>query len=133
MAMTMKNSLAENIDEYISDFPKDVQRMLKEMRSIIRKVAPKAEEAIRYAMPTFRLNDRNLVHFAAYKNHIGFYPTPGGIQAFKKELAAYKGSKGAVQFPIGDPLPRALIGSIVKLRVKESMEKVKAKKSGPRT
>jgi uncharacterized protein YdhG (YjbR/CyaY superfamily) len=130
MAMTMKNSIAENIDEYIADFPKDVQKMLKEMRSIIRKAAPKAEEAIRYAMPTFRLNGGNLVHFAAYKNHIGFYPTPSGIAAFKKELAAYKASKGAIQFPIGAPLPATLISKIIKLRVKESMEKAKAKKSG---
>ncbi|MBA2421832.1 MAG: DUF1801 domain-containing protein, partial [Chitinophagales bacterium] len=98
-------------------------------RVIIRKAAPKAEETINYAMPTFTLNG-NLVHFAAYKNHIGFYPTPSGIDAFKKELSLYKGAKGSVQFPIDKPLPWALITKIVKFRVKENLEKavIKMKK-----
>jgi uncharacterized protein YdhG (YjbR/CyaY superfamily) len=127
MAMTMKGTQAENIDEYIAGFPKNVQKMLKEMRATIRKAAPEAGEAIKYAIPTFTLKG-NLVHFAAFKNHIGFYPAPRAIEAFKKELSAYDGSKGAIQFPLDKPLPLALITRIVKYRVKQSLEKEKAKK-----
>lgn len=122
----MKNNQAENIDEYIAGFPKDVQKKLEEMRATIRKSAPEAEEAISYAIPTFKLNG-NLVHFAGYKNHIGFYPAPRGIEAFKKELAAYEGGKGTVQFPLDQPLPLTLISKIVKFRVKENLEKGKSK------
>lgn len=122
----MKNIQAENIDEYIAGFPKDVQKKLEEMRATIRKSAPEAEEAISYAIPTFKLNG-NLVHFAGYKNHIGFYPAPRGIEAFKKELAAYEGGKGTVQFPLDQPLPLTLISKIVKFRVKENLEKGKSK------
>ena len=114
----------QNIDEYISLFPKDVQAILESLRQTIHKAAPKAEEAISYQMPTFKLNG-NLVHFAAYKNHVGFYPTPSGIGAFKKELSKYKGSKGAVQFPIDEKLPLGLITKIVKFRVKEDLAKRK--------
>lgn len=114
----------QNIDEYISLFPKDVQAILESLRQTIRKAAPKAEEAISYQMPTFKLNG-NLVHFAAYKNHVGFYPTPSGIEAFKKELSKYKNSKGAVQFPIDEKLPLGLITKIVKFRVKEDLAKRK--------
>jgi uncharacterized protein YdhG (YjbR/CyaY superfamily) len=116
----------ENIDAYVSEFPADIQKLLKSVRATIRKAAPRAEEAIKYGMPTFVLNG-NLVHFAAFKNHIGFYPAPTGIQAFKKELAPYASSKGAIRFEFGQPLPLTLIGKIVKYRVQQNLEKVKAK------
>ncbi|MEJ7739844.1 MAG: DUF1801 domain-containing protein [Chitinophagaceae bacterium] len=115
------------IDEYIAGFPEDIQKMLKQIRATIRKAAPHAEETIKYAMPTFTLNG-NLVHFAAYKNHIGFYPVPTGIEAFKKELSIYKGAKGSVQFPLDKPMPLNLIAKIVKFRVKENLELAKTKK-----
>jgi len=114
------------IDEYIANFPKDIQVILKKIRTTIRKAAPNAEEAIKYQMPTFVLGG-NLVHFAAFKNHIGFYPVPTGIEKFKKELSVYKGAKGSVQFPLDKPIPYELIGKIVKSRVKENLEKAKAK------
>lgn len=117
-----------NIDEYISLFSKDVQVILESLRQTIHKAAPKAEEAISYQMPTFKLNG-NLVYFAAYKNHVGFYPTPSGIEAFKKELSKYKSSKGAVQFPIDKKLPLGLITKIVKYRVKENLSKQKRNNS----
>jgi uncharacterized protein YdhG (YjbR/CyaY superfamily) len=122
----MKGTQATNIDEYIADFPADVQKLLKTMRSTIRKAAPQAEEAIKYAIPTFILHG-NLVHFAAFKNHIGFYPAPGALEEFKEVLSKYKGSKGAVQFPLDKPLPLAIITKIVKYRVKQNVEKVTAK------
>ena len=118
----MKTAQAENIDQYISGFPKDIQKRLEEIRSTIRKAAPEAEEAMSYAIPTFKLNG-NLVHFAAFKNHIGFYPTPGGIEAFKKELSAYESAKGSVQFPLDQPMPLSLISNMVKFRVKENLMK----------
>lgn len=93
---------------------------------MVRKAAPEAEEAISYGIPTFKLHG-NLVHFAAFKNHIGFFPAPSGIAAFKKELAAYKGAKGSVQFPLDQPLPLALITKIVKFRVKENTDKKKSR------
>ena len=117
----------KNIDEYIAGFPRDVQKILKQIRTTIKKVAPEAEEAIKYRMPTFVLNE-NLVHFAAFKHHIGFYPTPSGIEAFKDELSRYKGAKGSVQFPIDQPMPLSLIEKIVKFRVKETQAKSTAKK-----
>lgn len=123
----MKSNLAANIDEYIAGFPKETQQLLETMRATIKKAAPEAEEAISYAIPTFKLKG-NLVHFAAYKNHIGFYPAPRGIEAFKKELAPYEGGKGTVQFPMDQPLPLTLISKIVKFRVKENIELAKAKK-----
>jgi len=107
------------IDEYIKTFPKDVQIILEKMRQTIRKAAPEAVEAISYQIPTFKLNG-NLVHFGAFKNHIGFYPTSSGIRAFKKQLTPYKGARGSVQFPIEKPIPYDLVGKIVKFRVKES-------------
>jgi uncharacterized protein YdhG (YjbR/CyaY superfamily) len=112
----------KNIDEYIAGFPHDVQEILKQIRTTIRKVAPDAEEAIKYQIPTFVLNG-NLVHFAAFKNHVGFYPTPSGIEAFKEELARYEGAKGSVQFPIDKPMPLGLIEKLVKFRVKETEAK----------
>ena len=116
----------KNIDEYIAGFPPEVQEKLEKLRATIRKAAPKAEEAIKYMMPTFTLNG-NLVHFAAFKNHIGFYPAPKGIEAFKDELAAYELSKGTIRFPLDKPIPYALIGKIVKLRVTQNLEKSAAK------
>jgi uncharacterized protein YdhG (YjbR/CyaY superfamily) len=118
---------ATNIDEYIAGFPLATQKLLLQVRSTIQKAAPNAEEKISYAMPTFYLRG-NLVHFAAYKNHIGFYPAPLGLKAFAAEIAKFKNSKGAVQFPIDKPLPLVLITKIVKYRVKEAVEKAKAKK-----
>lgn len=110
----------KTMDEYIKTFPKDVQGILEKMRQTIRKVAPEATEAISYQMPTFKLNGKNLVHFAAFKNHIGFYPIPSGIEAFKKELSPYKQGKGSVQFPIDRPIPYDLVKKIVIFRVKEN-------------
>jgi len=107
------------IDEYIKTFPKDVQSILEKMRQTIRKAAPEAVEAISYQMPTFKLNGKNLVYFAAFKNHIGFYPIPSGIEAFKKELSPYKQGKGSVQFPIDKPIPYDLVKKIVIFRRKK--------------
>lgn len=118
----MENGRPLNVDEYIAEFPKDTQKLLEEIRTVIKKAAPEAEETISYAMPTFKLHG-NLVHFAAYKNHIGFYPAPNGIDEFKKELSVYKGAKGSVQFPLNKPMPLDLISRIVKFRVKENSEK----------
>ena len=109
---------SQTIDAYIAQFPDAVQELLQQLRETIRAAAPRAEEAIRYGMPTFRLNG-NLVHFAAYAKHIGFYPTPSAITAFQKELAPYASSKGAVQFPLDRPLPLPLIRRIVRFRVRE--------------
>lgn len=114
------------IDEYIETFPIDVQKILQSVRKTIKNSAPKAEEAISYGIPTFKLNG-NLVHFAAYQNHIGFYPASSGVRTFAKELTAYKTSKGTIQFPIDQPMPLALIRKIVKFRVKENAEKSKKK------
>ena len=104
------------IDEYIAQFPDDVQVLLQEIRKVIKEVVPEAQEKISYQIPTFYLNG-NLVHFAAYKNHIGFYPTASGIEAFKDEISAYKNAKGSVQFPLNKPIPFNLIRRIVEFRV----------------
>ena len=125
--MITKKTKPGNIDGYIASFPREVQKILEELRATIRNAAPEAEETISYGIPTFTLNG-NLVHFAAYKNHIGFYPSPGGIEAFKKELSVYEGAKGSVQFPIEEPLPLSLVTKIVKFRVKENAKRAKAKK-----
>jgi uncharacterized protein YdhG (YjbR/CyaY superfamily) len=117
--------MAKNIDTYIQDFPKNVQKILKQIRLTIQKVAPKAEITIGYGIPTFKLNGKNLVHFAAWKNHIGFYATPSGNKAFKKELSEYKGAKGSVQFPLDKPIPYDLISKITLFRVKEVLKKFK--------
>jgi uncharacterized protein YdhG (YjbR/CyaY superfamily) len=118
--------MGDPIDEYIRQFPNEVQTILNEIRKVIKKAAPEAEEKISYQMPTFVLYG-NLVHFAAYKNHIGFYPTPSGIEEFKEQLSGYKGAKGSVQFPIDKPIPYDLISAIVKYRVIENMSKRKEK------
>ena len=117
----------DTIDDYILHFPDDVQEILLKVRQAIKDSAPEAEEKISYQMPTFYLYG-NLVHFAAYKNHIGFYPTPSGIEAFKDELSVYKGAKGSVRFPIDEPMPLDLIKKIVEFRVKENIEKYQKKK-----
>jgi uncharacterized protein YdhG (YjbR/CyaY superfamily) len=122
--IAMDKKQFNTIDEYIGTFPEDVQRILEKMRQTIHDAAPEAVEAISYQMPTFKLNG-NLVHFAAFKNHIGFYPTPSGIEAFKKELSHYPGAKGSVQFPIDRPIPYDLVKIITQFRVKETLEKTK--------
>jgi uncharacterized protein YdhG (YjbR/CyaY superfamily) len=113
-------------DEYIAQFPAEIRAMLEKMRSTIKESAPGAVEKISYQMPAFVLHG-NLVYFAAHKEHIGFYPTPSGIDAFKDELSRYKSSKGAVQFPIDEPLPLELIGRIVKFRVAENTARAEGK------
>ena len=122
----IKSNPAATIDEYISGYPESVQQQLQEMRATIRQAAPDAEESIKYGIPTFVLKG-NLVHFGAFKNHIGFYPAPGGIEEFKEELSAYDGDKGTVRFPINKPLPLALITKMVKFRVQKNLEKAKKK------
>lgn len=115
----------KTVDEYIKTFPEDAQRILEKIRQTIRKAAPEAVEAISYQMPTYKLNGRYLVYFAAWKDHVGFYPTPAGTEAFKKELSPYKGGKGSVRFPIEKPIPYDLVKKIVLFRMKESQEKEK--------
>ncbi|HZI63106.1 MAG TPA: DUF1801 domain-containing protein [Pyrinomonadaceae bacterium] len=119
----MKNVPAD-VDEYIAGFPSDVQKILQRIRRTVQKAAPGAEEAISYAIPTFKLNG-NLVHFAGYKNHVSLYPAPRGAAQFKKELAQYEGGKGTVQFPLGQPVPYDLITRIVKHRIAENAAKKK--------
>lgn len=116
----------QNIDEYIACFPPEIQEKLETIRATIRKAAPKAEEAISYMIPTFKLHG-NLVHFAAFKNHLGFYPGAGGIAAFQDELAGYETSKGTVQFPLDKRLPLTLIREIVKFRVQQNLDNAAAK------
>ncbi len=124
--MESKKAGFTSIDEYIATFPEDTQKILTELRKTIKAAAPKAEEKISYQLPTFALHG-NLVHFAAFKNHIGFYPTPSGIQEFKDELSIYEGAKGSVKFPINKPLPLKLIAKIVKFRVAENIKNAEAK------
>jgi uncharacterized protein YdhG (YjbR/CyaY superfamily) len=121
----MEKAGITSIDEYIAAAPKEVQSILHEIRATIRTAALEATEKISYGMPTFFLNG-NLVHFAAHKNHIGFYPTPSGIEKFKKELSKYEGAKGSVQFPLDQPMPLQLISKIVKFRVAENKQKAKS-------
>ena len=116
----------QSIDGYIATFPEDIQAMLEALRATIRAAAPDAEERISYQMPTFALKG-NLVHFAVLTNHIGFYPTSSGIAAFQQELSAYEGTKGAVRFPLSQPLPLDLISRIVKFRVAENLARAAAK------
>ncbi|MBE0683750.1 MAG: DUF1801 domain-containing protein [Anaerolineales bacterium] len=122
----MAKTTPNEIDKYIAAFPKEVQEILNKLRAAIREAAPEAEETINYQIPTFTLNG-NLVHFAGFKQHIGFYPTPSGMEKFKKELAIYQGAKGSVQFPIDKPLPLGLVKRIVKFRVAENLKKAEAK------
>lgn len=117
----MNPTTPKTIDEYIATFPKEVQQHLHQIRDVIKKTAPQAAEKIGYGMPTFTLNG-NLIHFAAYKKHIGLYPAPRALEEFKAELSGYKGSKGAVQFPLDQPMPLALIERITKYRVQKNLE-----------
>jgi uncharacterized protein YdhG (YjbR/CyaY superfamily) len=116
----------KTVDEYFSTLPAQTKALLQEVRKVINKSAPGAEDVISYNMPAFKLNGM-LVWYAAHKEHIGFYPKPSGLQAFKKELSGYKSSKGAVQFPLDKPLPLHLISKMVKFRVKENLEDGKKK------
>ncbi|MDO9084740.1 MAG: DUF1801 domain-containing protein [Anaerolineaceae bacterium] len=121
-----KNPTYQTIDEYIEQFPEDIQKILQKIRSVIKEEVPEATEKISYQMPTFFLKG-NLVHFAAYKNHIGFYPVPSGIEKFKEELSQFKGAKGSVQFPIDKPMPLDLIRRIVLFRVEENLANAEKK------
>lgn len=125
----MKNDspTSNEIDAYIANFPKDVQDILRAIRALVREVAPDAQEKINYGIPTFTLNG-NLVHYAGFKTHIGFYPTPSGIEKFKKELSKYEGAKGSVKFPLDQPIPYDLIRKITEFRVKEQQARAKKKK-----
>ena len=120
--MKEDKSTSNVIDEYIAQFPEDVQKILQKVRKTIQKVAPDAQEKINYGIPTFTLNG-NLVHFAGFKSHIGFYPTPSGIEKFKKELSKYEGAKGSVKFPLDQPIPFDLIKKITEFRVQEQSAK----------
>src|SRR5512139_3092625 len=111
----MERRSYSNIDEYIAGFPSDIRELLQKLRSIIREAAPQATEAISYQMPTFKLNG-NLVHFAAFEKHIGFYPTPSGVEKFRDQLSGYKMAKGSIQFPLNEELPFDIIREIVKFR-----------------
>jgi uncharacterized protein YdhG (YjbR/CyaY superfamily) len=122
----MRGVQARNIDEYIAEHSLEVRQILEEIRTVISKAAPQATEDIKYGLPTFVFHG-NLVHFGAFKSHIGFYPTPTAIDMFKKELSSYEVGKGTIQFPVDRPIPFALIGKIVKFRVKENAEKAKSK------
>jgi uncharacterized protein YdhG (YjbR/CyaY superfamily) len=123
----MKNTEINTIDEYIAGLLPDIQQIVAEIRATVKKSAPDATETISYGMPAFKQNGI-LVYFAAFKQHIGFYPTPSGTEEFKAELAKYKSGKGSVQFPLDKPMPLALIAKMVKFRVKEDKEKAAAKK-----
>jgi uncharacterized protein YdhG (YjbR/CyaY superfamily) len=125
--MKTTNKASSEIDHYIGSFPKDVREILEKVRITIKEAAPQAEETISYRMPTFTLNG-NLVHFAAFQKHIGFYPTSSGIEEFKQELSVYKGAKGSVQFPLGKPVPLGLISKIVKFRARENLKRAEAKR-----
>jgi uncharacterized protein YdhG (YjbR/CyaY superfamily) len=128
--MERRSKRVNTIDEYIASFPKPIQDILQKLRQTIQESAPQAQEAISYQIPTFKLNG-NLVHFAAFKNHIGFFPTSSGVAAFKKELSEYEISKGTIRFPLDKPIPFDLVRRIVKYRVKENLDR-KAADRNPR-
>lgn len=121
----MKTNKVTTVDAYIEEFSPEVQVLLYKMRNAILKVASDAQESISYGMPAYKTQGKPLVYFAAYKNHIGFYATPSGHEAFKKELSGYQQGKGSVQFPLNEPLPLELIGKIVAFRVQENLERGK--------
>jgi uncharacterized protein YdhG (YjbR/CyaY superfamily) len=124
--MTTLKPTSKDVDKFISAYPEEVQQVLNKVRATIREAAPGAEETINYGIPTFTLHG-NLVHFSGFKDHIGFYPTPSGIEKFKKELSKYEGAKGSVKFPLDQPMPYELIRKIVEFRVKENLAKKKKK------
>jgi uncharacterized protein YdhG (YjbR/CyaY superfamily) len=125
--MDTKSAPPQSMDEYIASFPLEIQKILQEIRLIVQKAAPEASEKISYGMPTFALKG-NLVHFAAFKNHIGFYSTPSGTSEFQQEILGYKHAKGSIQFPISQPMPFDLIAKIVKFRVEENLAKTAKQK-----
>ena len=118
----------KDVDEYVADYPKDVQKILNKIRATIKKAAPKAEEAISYQIPSFKLNG-NLIHFAAYRDHIGVYPAPRRVEKFKKDLARYGSGKATLKFSLDEPIPYDLITRLVAFRVEENAEKAKKKVS----
>ncbi|OLC31933.1 MAG: hypothetical protein AUH31_01635 [Armatimonadetes bacterium 13_1_40CM_64_14] len=124
--MEPRKKAPKNIDDYIEDFPKNIQRLLRKMRSAIRKAAPQAQETISYRIPTFTLRGY-LVHFAAFKHHVSFFPTSSPMRAFKRELSSYRVSRGTIQFPLERPLPLTLVRRIVKFRVRENLARYKTK------
>ena len=124
--MRTDQTTPKTVDEYIAGFPHEVQEILEKIRKTIRAAAPDAKETIKYQLPTFTLKG-NLVHFGAFKKHIGFYPTPTGTEEFRDELSVYEGAKGSVRFPLDKPIPFALIRKIVKFRVKENLERAEAR------
>lgn len=128
MSAISKRTAAKNVDEYIESFPPEVASKLKQLRKIIRGAAPKAEELISYGIAGYKYHGM-LIYFAGFKNHISVYPAPRGVYAFKKELAAYKGGKGTVQFPLDKPIPLDLVKRIILFRMKENELKLVAKKS----
>ena len=125
--MRTDRPVSQTIDDYVAGFPPDVQAILQKVRSTIRNAAPGAKETISYQMPTFVLQG-NLVHFAAFKSHIGLYPTPSGTERFREELSRYATGKGSIRFPLNEPIPYGLISRIVKFRVKENLERAAARK-----
>lgn len=124
--MKANPTVVQNVDQYISSFPKDTQKLLKQLRTTIKKAAPEADEVISYQMPAYNFYGR-LVYFAAYEKHIGFYPMPSAIENFKNELSTYNTSKGTVQFPLDKPLPLPLITKITSFRVKENLQAAEIK------
>lgn len=129
--MNSDQTAPQTIDDYIAGFSPDVQKILEQIRLTIRQAAPEAAEAIKYQIPTFTLNG-NLVHFAAFKRHIGFYPTPTGTEKFQEALSIYESGKGSVRFPLDKPIPYDLIADIVRFRVQENLEKAAAKRTASR-
>jgi uncharacterized protein YdhG (YjbR/CyaY superfamily) len=127
--MELESTKPTTIDDYIANFPADVQEILQKVRETIKTAVPQATEAISYGMPTFKLKG-NLVHFGGFKTHLGFYPVPSGLEQFKKELAPYKGGKGSVQFPYDQPIPYELIRKVAQFRAAENLEKAAVKRKG---
>lgn len=125
--MKTKKTAPIDIDEYMSGFPKDVQKILQKVRATIRKAAPKAEETISYGIPTFKLNGQYLIYFAAYKKHFAIYPVPGGDAEFKEEIAPYQAGKGTLQFPLDGPIPLTLIRKAVKFSIQDNLARAEAK------
>lgn len=125
--MKANQQVPKNIDEYLAGFPSEVQELLEKIRETVRTVAPDAEERISYQIPSFKFRGENLVHFAAYKNHIGLYPAPRGVAEFKEALSVYGAGKATLQFPFDQPIPYGLISKIVKFRLKAILEKAAAK------
>jgi uncharacterized protein YdhG (YjbR/CyaY superfamily) len=124
----LKRKKYKTVEEYLADFPKEVKAKIQELRTLIKDLAPEAEEGISYNMPGYKLSGKPLVYFAGYEHHIGFYPLPSAIREFKEEISKYKTSKGAIQFPLDKKIPIALVRKILKMRINENNERQKAKK-----